>query len=44
MLYGSTMIDSKYQVRRFISEFSEVTGELLVEYDLSGFDLNKFQK
>ena len=37
------MIDSKYKVRRYISEFSEDTGELLVEYELSSFDLEKFK-
>jgi hypothetical protein len=37
------MIDREYKVRRYISEFSEATGELIVEYDLSNFDLEKFQ-
>lgn len=30
-------------MRRYISEYSEATGELIVEYDLSNFDLDKFQ-
>lgn len=37
------MIDSKYQVRRYITVFSLMTDELSGEYDLSHFDLAKFQ-
>jgi len=42
-LYGKNMIDKKYKVRRYITEFSEKTEELLAEYELSSFDLKKFQ-
>jgi hypothetical protein len=38
------MIDSKYKVRRYIAEYSEETEKLLAEYELSAFDLAKFQK
>jgi hypothetical protein len=38
------MIDTKYQVRRYITEFSEIAEKLLAEYELSDFDLEKFQK
>ncbi|MFT5677138.1 MAG: hypothetical protein ACI808_003090 [Paraglaciecola sp.] len=43
-LYGKAMIDSKYKVKRYITEFFEETEELIAEYDLGGFDLSKFQK
>ena len=43
-LYGLGMIDDKYGVRRFITEFSEATEMLVAEYELSSFDLEKFQK
>jgi len=36
------MIDSKYKVKRYITEFSEETEELIAEYDLDGFELSKF--
>jgi len=38
------MIDERYQVRRYITEFSQSTEELLAEYDLCDFDLEAFQK
>jgi len=38
------MIDSKFQVRRYIAEFSEINEKCLAEYELSGFDLELFQK
>lgn len=37
------MIDAEYKVRRYISEFSKHTDKLVAEYDLSSFDLKKFQ-
>jgi len=38
------MIDSKYKLKRYISEFSKETEELIAEYDLVRFELSKFQK
>lgn len=38
------MIDPKYKVRRYISEFSNTSDKLLSEYDLSDFNLSEFQK
>ncbi len=38
------MIDSKYKVKRYITEFSEETEELISEHDLVDFELSKFQK
>jgi len=38
------MIYSKYQVRRCITEFSKITEKFLAEYELTDFDLGKFQK
>ncbi len=38
------MIDSKYKVKRYITEFSEETEELVAEHDLDGFELLEFQK
>jgi len=43
-LYGKAMIDSEYKVKRYITEFSEKTEELLAEYDLNSFELSEFQK
>ena len=37
------MIDTKFKVRRYIAEYSKVTEKLLIEYNLSSFELNKFQ-
>lgn len=37
------MIDNVFKVRRFITAFSEESGELTAEYDLASFDLVKFQ-
>lgn len=37
------MIDSTYQVRRYIAEFSEITEKCIAEYDLSSFELELFQ-
>lgn len=37
------MIDSDYQVKRYITEFCKHTDQLLAEYDLTSFDLYKFQ-
>ena len=43
MLFCSKMVDQEYSVRRYITEFSEETDQLLAEYELSSFDLSKFQ-
>jgi len=37
------MIDIEHNARRFITEFSNETDELLAEYDLASFDLKLFQ-
>lgn len=37
------MIDSKYNVRRFIAEYSEKTEELLAEHFFDSFDLERFK-
>ena len=37
------MIDEIFKVRRYISEFSEETEELIAEYDLASFSLARFQ-
>lgn len=37
------MRDEQYDLRRYIAEYSEETQELTGEYDLSDFDLTKFQ-
>ena len=37
------MIDTTYKVRRYIAAHSDKTEELLVEYELSSFDLKQFQ-
>jgi hypothetical protein len=37
------MIDDKFKVRRFITEFLKQTEELLAEYDLCSFELSNFQ-
>ena len=37
------MIDMEYKVRRYITEFSEETEELIAEHELSDFDLKKFR-
>lgn len=42
-LYGKSMIDDIYKVRRYITVFSEETEELIAEYDLASFNLAKFQ-
>lgn len=42
-LYGSSMKDIEYKVRRYITEFSEDTEELIAEYDLESFELKQFQ-
>lgn len=38
------MIDTEYNVRRYITEFSEQTEELLAEYELATFSLREFQE
>jgi hypothetical protein len=38
------MIDAKYNVRRYIAEYSERNEDLLAEHELSSFDLEKFQE
>ena len=42
-LYGNNMIDTEFKVRRYITEFSEETDELIAEYDLASFELKQFQ-
>lgn len=37
------MIDKRYNVRRYITQFSNETEELIAEYDLSDFELEIFQ-
>ena len=37
------MIDTHFKVKRYIAEYSEATDELLGKYDLSSFELEKFQ-
>ncbi len=37
------MIDTEFNFRRYIAEYSEVTEELIAEHDLSSFDLKLFQ-
>jgi len=37
------MVDTEFEVRRYITEFSEETEELLAEHDLFSFELDKFQ-
>ncbi|WP_290702410.1 hypothetical protein [Amphritea sp.] len=37
------MIDTIFNVRRYIAEYSEETEELTAEYDLASFDLVRFQ-
>ena len=37
------MIDPEFNVRRHISEFSEKSERLVAKYELSSFNLNKFQ-
>ena len=43
VLYVIGMIDFKYNVRRYIAEYSEETEELIAEHELIDFDLNKFK-
>lgn len=38
------MIDTKYNARRYIAEYSEETQFLMAEYHLADFDLSKFQQ
>ena len=37
------MIDTVYKVRRYITEFCTQSDELIAEYELSSFDLKRFQ-
>ena len=37
------MIDPEFNVRRYISEFSEKSERLVAKYELSSFNLSKFQ-
>lgn len=37
------MKDAKFNVRRYIAEYSEKTEEMTAEYYLADFDLRKFQ-
>lgn len=37
-------MESLQQIRRYIAEYSEQNDELIAEYDLTNFDLEKFQK
>ncbi|MBM7424675.1 DUF7683 domain-containing protein [Spongiibacter marinus] len=37
------MIDARYNCKRYVAEFSELSEELLAKYDLSSFDLASFQ-
>ncbi len=37
------MIDIKFSIKRYVSEFSNETEELISEYDLETFDLVSFQ-
>lgn len=41
---AAVMIDTKFNVRRYIAEYSEETQELIAEYDLALFELSQFQK
>ena len=37
------MIDTEFKARRYISEFSEETDELIAEYDFRSFELKELQ-
>ncbi|MFD2176306.1 DUF7683 domain-containing protein [Veronia pacifica] len=37
------MVEAEFTVKRYLTEFSLETEELLAEYDLGSFDLSKFQ-
>ncbi len=37
------MNDTKFNVRRYVTEFLEVTEELIAEYELLSFELKQFQ-
>ncbi len=37
------MIDTEFKVRRYVTEFSKETEELIAEYDLRSFELEHFQ-
>ena len=37
------MIDSEFNVRRYITEFSKKTERLVAKHELSSFNLSKFQ-
>ena len=38
------MIDKEYKVRRYVTEFSRETEEIIAEYELHSFDLRHFQR
>lgn len=37
------MIDTKLSVRRYVTEFSNSTDELIAEYELDSFDMTEFR-